>query len=204
VKKISSHITKKVADRLAQIFKDKRDDFEQKWDDLKLFIEYGMLTEEKFYEKALNFFLFKNTDGKYFTFEEYEKLIKEEQTDKNKNLVYLYTSNPEEQFPFVQAAKNKGYDVLVMNDVLATPLINKLEQKYTDKRFVRVDSDVADHLIEKEDRGHEMSWEEKNELSPIFRAVCPTNNDYNFIVDFKDMGEQAPRWLLPATSSCAV
>ncbi len=192
VKKISSHITKKVADRLAQIFKDKRDDFEQKWDDLKLFIEYGMLTEEKFYEKALNFFLFKNTDGKYFTFEEYEKLIKEEQTDKNKNLVYLYTNNPEEQFPFVQAAKNKGYDVLVMNDVLTTPLINKLEQKYTDKRFVRVDSDVADHLIEKEDRGHEMSWEEKNELSPIFRAVCPTNNDYNFIVDFKDMGEQAP------------
>ena len=189
VKKISSHITKKVADRLQQIFNEKRDDFETKWDDLRLFIEYGMLTEDKFNEKAEKFFLFKNTDGKYFTMEEYETLIKGEQTDKDKNLIYLYTSNPEDQFSFVQAAKNKGYDVLVMNNVLSTPLINKFEQKYTDKRFVRVDSDVVEHLIQKEDPKHEMSWEEKQELSPIFKAVCPETKDYGFMVDFKDLGE---------------
>lgn len=191
VKKISSHITKKVGDRLAQLFADKREDFESKWDDLRLFIEYGMLTEEKFYEKAEKFFLFKNTDNKYFTMEEYETLIKAEQTDKDKNLVYLYTNNPEEQYSFVQAAKNKGYDVLVMNNILSTPLINKLEQKYTSKRFVRVDSDVVEHLIAKEEPKHELSWEEKNELSPIFKAVCPENKDYSFIVDFKDLGENS-------------
>jgi len=191
VKKISSHITKKVGDRLAQLFSDKREDFESKWDDLRLFIEYGMLTEDKFYEKAEKFFLFKNTDGKYFTMEEYETLIKPEQTDKENSLIYLYTNNQEEQYSFVQAAKNKGYDVLVMNNVLSTPLINKLEQKYTNKRFVRVDSDVAEHLITKEEPKHELSWEEKNELSPIFKAVCPENKDYGFIVDFKDLGENS-------------
>lgn len=191
VKKISSHITKKVGDRLAQLFTDKRDDFEAKWDDLRLFIEYGMLTEDKFYEKAEKFFLFKNTDDKYFTMEEYETLIKPEQTDKDNSLIYLYTNNSEEQYSFVQAAKNKGYDVLVMNNVLSTPLINKLEQKYTNKRFVRVDSDVAEHLIAKEEPKHEMSWEEKNELSPIFKAVCPENKDFGFIVDFKDLGENS-------------
>jgi len=191
VKKISSHITKKVGDRLAQLFTEKREDFETKWDDLRLFIEYGMLTEDKFYDKAEKFFLFKNTDGKYFTMEEYETLIKPEQTDKDKTLIYLYTNNQEEQYSFVQAAKNKGYDVLVMNNVLSTPLINKLEQKYTDKRFVRVDSDVAEHLITKDEPKHELSWEEKNELSPIFKAVCPENKDYGFIVDFKDLGENS-------------
>jgi len=191
VKKISSHITKKVGDRLAQLFTEKREDFEAKWDDLRLFIEYGMLTEDKFYEKAEKFFLFKNTDGKYFTMEEYETLIKPEQTDKDKTLIYLYTNNQDEQYSFVQAAKNKGYDVLVMNNVLSTPLINKLEQKYTDKRFVRVDSDVAEHLITKDEPKHELSWEEKNELSPIFKAVCPENKDYGFIVDFKDLGENS-------------
>ena len=191
VKKISSHITKKVADRLNQLFVDKREDFEAKWDDLRLFIEYGMLTEEKFYEKAVKFFLFKNTDGKYFTMDEYETLIKGEQTDKDKNLIYLYTNNAEEQFSFVQAAKNKGYDVLLMNNVLSTPLINQLEQKFSNKRFVRVDSDVAEHLIAKEEPKHELSWEEKNELSPIFKAVCPENKDYGFIVDFKDLGENS-------------
>ncbi|BBE16746.1 chaperone protein HtpG [Aquipluma nitroreducens] len=191
VKKISSHITKKVGDRLAQLFAEKREDFETKWDDLRLFIEYGMLTEDKFYEKAEKFFLFKNTDNKFFTMEEYESLIKPEQTDKDNNLVYLYTNNPEEQYSFVQAAKNKGYDVLVMNNVLSTPLINKLEQKYTSKRFVRVDSDVAEHLIAKEEPKHELSWEEKNELSPIFKAVCPENKDYGFVVDFKDLGENS-------------
>lgn len=189
VKKISAHITKKVGDRLAQLFADKREDFETKWDDLRLFIEYGMLTEEKFYEKAEKFFLFKNTDGKYFTMEEYETLIKSEQTDKDNSLVYLYTSNAEEQFSFVQAAKNKGYDVLVMNNILTTPLVNKFEQKYSNKRFVRVDSDVVEHLIAKEDAPKELSWEEKNELSPLFNAVCPTNKDFSFIVDFKDLGE---------------
>jgi len=191
VKKISSHITKKVGDRLAQLFTEKREDFEAKWDDLRLFIEYGMLTEDKFYDKAEKFFLFKNTDGKYFTMEEYETLIKPEQTDKDKTLIYLYTNNQEEQYSFVKAAKNKGYDVLVMNNVLSTPLINKLEQKYTNKRFVRVDSDVAEHLITKEEPKHELSWEEKNELSPIFKAVCPENKDYGFIVDFKDLGENS-------------
>lgn len=189
VKKISSHITKKVGDRLSQLFNEKREEFESKWDDLRLFIEYGMLTEEKFYEKAEKFFLFKNTDGKYFTLEEYETLIKTEQTDKDKNLVYLYTNNAEDQFTFVQAAKNKGYDVLIMNNVLSTPLINKFEQKYSGKKFVRVDSDVVEHLIMKEEPAKEMSWEEKNELSPIFKAVCPETKDYNFIVDFKDLGE---------------
>jgi len=191
VKKISSHITKKVGDRLAQLFAEKREDFEAKWDDLRLFIEYGMLTEDKFYEKAEKFFLFKNTDGKYFTMEEYETLIKPEQTDKDKTLIYLYTNNQEEQYSFVQAAKNKGYDVLVMNNVLSTPLINKLEQKYTNKRFVRVDSDVVEHLITKVEPKHELSWEEKNELSPIFKAVCPETKDYGFIVDFKDLGENS-------------
>jgi molecular chaperone HtpG len=189
VKKISSHITKKVADRLSQLFTDKREDFEAKWDDLRLFIEYGMLTEDKFYDKAEKFFLFKNTDDKYFTMDEYETLIKGEQTDKDKNIIYLYTSDPEHQFSFVQAAKNKGYDVLVMNNVLSTPLINKLEQKFSNKRFVRVDSEVVEHLIAKENTAHELSWEEKTELSPIFKAVCPENKDYGFIVDFKDLGE---------------
>ncbi len=189
VKKISSHITKKVGDRLAQLFAEKREDFEAKWDDLRLFIEYGMLTEDKFYEKAEKFMLFKNVDGKYFTMGEYETLIKGEQTDKENNLIYLYTSNAEEQFSFVQAAKNKGYDVLVMNNVLTTPMINKLEQKYSNKRFVRVDSDVAEHLIQKEEPKHELSWDEKNELSPIFKAVCPDNKDFGFMVDFKDLGE---------------
>jgi len=189
VKKISSHITKKVADRLQQLFTDKREDFESKWDDLRLFIEYGMLTEDKFYDKAEKFFLFKNTDNKYFTMEEYETLIKGEQTDKEKNIIYLYTSNLEDQFSFVQAAKNKGYDVLVMNNVLATPLINKLEQKYSNKRFVRIDSDVVEHLISKENPVNELSWAEKEELSPIFKAVCPENKSYGFNVDFKDLGE---------------
>ncbi len=190
VKKISSHITKKVADRLSEIFKENREDFEKKWDDLKIFIEYGMLTDDKFNERAMKFFLFKNTEGKYFTFEEYEKLIKESQTDKDKNLVYLYTTNAEEQYTFVEEAKNKGYDVLVMEDMLVPHLINKFEQKYSDKRFVRVDSDVVENLIKKDDtEKEELGWEQKQELSPVFQAVCPENSKYTFIVDFKDLGE---------------
>ncbi len=189
VKKISSHITKKVADRLSQIFKDNREDFEKKWDNLKIFIEYGMLTDDKFSERAESFFLFKNTEGSYFTFEEYEKLIKENQTDKDKNLVYLYTNNSEDQYTFVDAARSKGYDVLVMDDILTTPLVNKLEQKFSNKRFVRVDSDVVEHLIRKDDpEKKEMSWEEKQELSPVFQAVTPENGGVSYIVDFKDLG----------------
>ncbi len=189
VKKISSHITKKVADRLKEIFKENREEFEKKWDNLKIFIEYGMLTEEKFKEKAKEFFLFKNTDGKYFTFDEYETLIKENQTDKDKKLVYLYTSDAVEQYSFIQAAKNKGYDVLLIDDVLATPLLNHWEQDYPDKHFVRVDSDIVDHLIRKEDPTDELSWDEKEELSPIFQAVCPESKEVNYVIDFKDMGE---------------
>lgn len=190
VKKISSHINKKVADRLHQIFKDSREDFESKWDDLKIFIEYGMLTEEKFDERAMKFFLLKNADNKYFMWEEYEKLVKDNQTDKDNNTIYLYTTNVEEQFTFVEAAKDKGYDVLVLDDVLAPHLINKFEQKYTDKRFVRVDSDVVENLIKKDDTvKDELTFDQKQELSPVFQAVCPEDKDYQFIVDFQDLGE---------------
>ncbi len=190
VKKISGHINKKVADRLAQIFKDSREDFESKWDDLKIFIEYGMLTEEKFYDRAMNFFMFKNVDGKYFTFEEYEKLIKDSQTDKDKNLIHIYASNKEEQFTFIEATKNKGYDVLLLDDVLTPHVIQKFEQKYTDKRFVRVDSDVVENLVKKEDTTqNELSFEEKEELSPVFQAVCPEDKDFHFMVDFQNLGE---------------
>ncbi len=189
VKKISSHITKKVADRLTQIFKEKREEFEKKWDNLKIFIEYGMLTDDKFAERAESFFLLKNSEKACFTFEEYEKLIRENQTDKDKNLVYLYTHHLEDQYMFVEAARSKGYDVLVMDDILAVPLINKLEQKYKDKRFVRVDSDVVEHLIRKEEPGKELSWEEKQELAPVFQGVVPDSGEVRYIVDFKDLGE---------------
>ena len=180
-----------MADRLQKIFKEKRDEFEKKWDNLKIFIEYGMLTEEKFNDRAESFFLLKNTEGKYFTLDEYEKLIKETQTDKDKNLIYLYTNHAEEQYTFVEAARSKGYDVLVMDDILSTPLINKLEQKYNNKRFTRVDADVIEHLIRKDDgEKKELSWEEKQELSPVFQAVAPENGGVSFIVDFKDLGEE--------------
>jgi molecular chaperone HtpG len=133
--------------------------------------------------------MFKNAEGKYFTFEEYEKLIKESQTDKDKNLIHLYATNLEEQYTFVEAAKNKGYDVLILDDVLTPHIINKFEQKYSDKRFVRVDSDVVENLIKKDDTTKELTWEEKQELSPVFQAVCPENKDYSFIVDFQHLGE---------------
>lgn len=191
VKKISSHISKKVSDRLSQIYKDNREDFEKKWDDLKIFIVYGMLTDEKFYERSESFFLLKNTEKQYFTLEEYEKLIKDNQTDKDGNLVYLYTNHPEEQFTFVEAARAKGYDVLVMDDILTTPMINKLEQKYEKKRFVRVDSDVVEHLIQKEEVKEEMTWEEKQELSPVFQSLTPSNGGVTYIVDFKNLGAES-------------
>lgn len=191
VKKISSHISKKVADRLTEIFNEQRSDFEKKWDDLKIFIEYGMLTDDKFYDRAMKFFLFKNTEDKYFTFEEYENLIKESQTDKDKKLIYLYTTHREEQYTFIEEARGKGYDVLVLDDVLAPHLISRFEQKHSDKQFVRVDSDVVENLIQKEDASkEELSWEQKQELSPVFQAVCPESNDHTFIVDFQDLGEK--------------
>ncbi len=190
VKKISSHISKKVSDRLKEIFISDREDFEKKWDDLKIFIEYGMLSDEKFYDRALKFFLFKNTENKYFTFEEYEKLIKEEQTDKDKNLIYLYTTNLEEQYTFVEDARNKGYDILLLDDVLTPHLISRLEQKNSEKKFVRVDSEVVENLIKKDDKEKtELTWEQKQELAPVFQAVCPESNKHTFIVDFQDLGE---------------
>jgi molecular chaperone HtpG len=189
VKKISGHITKKVSDRLQDIFKEKRTEFEEKWNDLKLFIEYGMLTDEKFYEKALKFFLFVNTDGKNFTWEEYENIISANQTDKDKKLVYIYATDKEEQYSFIEAAKEKGYDVLLMNDVLATPLMNHFEQKFNNKHFVRVDADVVDKLIVKDKENEiKLSLDERNELSPIFQAIVPKESG-QFIIDFQDLGE---------------
>jgi len=188
VKKISSHITKKVADRLADIFKTDRDQYEKKWDHLKLFIEYGMLTDEKFYEKAEKFALFKDTDGKYFTFDEYQKLIKENQTDKNKTLIYLYTNNVEEQFSFIDSAKAKGYDVLVMDGQLDTHFINHIEQKFKDSRFTRVDADVVDKLIEKEQsKESKLTAPQQNYLTPVFKGQLP--DKANYIVTFEAMGE---------------
>jgi len=190
VKKISSHITKKVADRLADIFKNDRPQFEEKWDSLKLFIEYGMLSDEKFYDRAKSFVLFKNVDGKYFTFEEYEKLIKENQTDKNKSLVYLYATDKEEQYSYIEAAKDKGYDVLIMDGQLDVHFVNQLEQKFESSRFVRVDADVITKLIPKEDENEvALSADEKNELIHVFQAITPEKSHY--IVDFDDLGENA-------------
>ncbi len=191
VRKISSHITKKVADRLSEIFKDKRNELEEKWNDLKLFIEYGMLTDEKFYEKALKFFFFGNTENKLFTWDEYKALIEPSQTDKNNKLVYLYATNAETQFSFIEAARNKGYDVLLMDDVLATPLLNLFEQKYPESHFVRVDADVVEKLIVKGDEDHSsLTTEEKNELSPIFQSIIPKERG-QFIIDFQTLGETA-------------
>lgn len=188
VKKISNHITKKVADRLDDIFKSDREQFEKKWDDLKVFIEYGMLTEEKFYEKAQKFFLFKNTDGKYFTMEEYEKLIKENQTDKDKNLVYIYTTDQEKQYTFIENAKAKGYDVLIMDGQLDAHFINQIEQKLTGSKFVRVDSDVADKLISKDNlEESKLSDEEKNQLTHVFESQLPATE--NFTVTFENLTE---------------
>ncbi|HCC71701.1 MAG TPA: molecular chaperone HtpG [Bacteroidales bacterium] len=164
VKKISSHINKKVAERLHGIFKENREDFENKWDDLKLFIEYGIITEEKFYDRAVKFALFKNTDGKYFTFDEYKNIIKENQTDKNKTLIYLYATEKESQYSYIDKAKAKGYDVLLMDGELESHLINHLETKFKDSRFVRVDSDVIDKLIEKEEKIESKLDQEQQEI----------------------------------------
>ncbi|QQS50379.1 MAG: molecular chaperone HtpG [Bacteroidota bacterium] len=188
VKKISNHITKKVADRLQDIFKKDREQFESKWDDLKLFIAYGMISDEKFYEKAEKFALFKNTDAKYFTFEEYEQKIKENQTDKHKSLIYLYATDAEAQFTFIEAAKNKGYDVLLMDGQFDAHYINSLEQKFKESRFVRVDSDVVDKLIEKEASTEiKLSAQQQDWLTPVFRSHLPEKA--NFLVMFEGMSE---------------
>ncbi len=192
VKKISNHITKKVADRLAEIFKSDRKGFEEKWDSLKLFIEYGMLTEEKFYDKAQKFTLLKNTDGKYFTFDEYKDIIKENQTDKDKQLVYLYTTDAEEQHSFIEGAKAKGYDVLLMDGQLDTHFINHMEQKLENSRFVRVDGDVVEKLIPKENTlESKLSAGDKDDLTSVFAAQVPNGDKLNFIVAFEAMGAEA-------------
>lgn len=190
VKKISTYITKKVADRLEEIFKSERDAWEKKWDNLKLFIEYGMLSDEKFCERALKFALFKNTDGKYFSLEDYRKAIAENQTDKDKKVVYLYATDTDEQYAFIEAAKNKGYDVLLMDCELDAHYVNLLEQKIPDTRFARVDSDTIDNLIPKSEKVKpEMAQADKDDLSAMFKAVLPKGNDY--FVEADNLGESA-------------
>lgn len=190
VKKISTYITKKVADRLEEIFKNERDAWEKKWDNLKLFIEYGMLSDEKFCERALKFALFKNTDGKYFSLEDYRKVIAENQTDKDKKVVYLYATDTDEQYAFIEAAKNKGYDVLLMDCELDSHYVNLLEQKIPDTRFARVDSDTIDNLIPKSEKVKpEMAQADKDDLSAMFKAVLPKGNDY--FVEADNLGESA-------------
>jgi molecular chaperone HtpG len=190
VKKISSHITKKVADRLNEIFKKNREEFEKKWDNLKLFIEYGMITEEKFYDKASKFALLKNTEDKYFTLEEYEKAIIENQTDRNKTLVYLYSTNKTDQYTYIDKAKKKGYDVLLLDGQLDVHLINKLETKLKDSRFVRVDSDVIDKLIQKEEsRESKLTDEQKDDLKSVFNIRTKTKETYNVVFETLDENE---------------
>ncbi len=168
VKKISSHITKKVADKLEEIFKKNREEFEKKWNDIKVFIEYGMISDEKFYDRAEKFALLKNTEGKCFTFNEYKEHIKDTQTDKDKKLVYLYTSNVEEQHSFIQSAKGRGYDVLVMDGVIDNHFINTFEQKLKDSSFARVDAETIDKLINKEEtQPSKLTEEQQKELQPI-------------------------------------
>ena len=190
VKKIATYITKKVADRLQSIFKESRKEFEEKWDDLKLFINYGMLSESDFYERAKDFSLIKDTEGKYFTFEEYNTLIKDNQTDKEGYLVNLYTSNKEEQYSYIEAAKQKGYSVIDASGQLDVPLLSMLEQKQEKTRYVRVDSDIIDRIIQKEDAPkNNLSVEETDNLSEAFRSQIPTIEKADFTVDVQSLGE---------------
>ena len=190
VKKISTYITKKVSDRLQSIFKNDRKEFEEKWDDLKIFINYGMLTQEDFYEKASKFALFKDTDNKYYTFEEYETLIKDNQTDKNGSLIYLYANNLDEQYTYIDAAKNKGYNVLLMDGQLDVPMINMLEQKFEKSHFTRVDSDIVDRLIVKEDqKGEELPHDKQEVLSSLFKGQMPKVKKTEFHVEAHALGE---------------
>ncbi|MBR4524414.1 MAG: molecular chaperone HtpG [Bacteroidales bacterium] len=190
VKKISTYITKKVADRLEEIFKEQREQFEQKWDNIKLFIEYGMLSDEKFCERALKFALLKNTDGKYFSLEDYRTAVEPAQTDKDKTVVYLYATKPAEQYSWIEAARNQGYDVLLMDCELDSHFVNLLEAKIEHTRFARVDSDSVDNLIPKEEKVKpEMSEEDKKALDELFKGVLPEGNDY--MVDAQNLGEDA-------------
>lgn len=190
VKKISTYITKKVSDRLQSIFKNDRKEFEEKWDDLKIFINYGMLTQEDFYEKASKFALFKDTDNKYYTFEEYQTLIKDNQTDKNGSLIYLYANNLDEQHTYIDAAKNKGYNVLLMDGQLDVPMINMLEQKFEKSHFTRVDSDIVDRLIVKEDqKGEELPHDKQEVLSSLFKGQMPKVKKTEFHVEAHALGE---------------
>ena len=190
VKKIATYITKKVADRLQSIFKESRKEFEEKWDDLKLFINYGLLSESDFYERAKDFSLIKDTEGKYFTFEEYNTLIKDNQTDKEGYLVNLYTSNKEEQYSYIEAAKQKGYSVIDASGQLDVPLLSMLEQKQEKTRYVRVDSDIVDRIIQKEDAPkNNLSVEETDNLSEAFRSQIPTIEKADFTVDVQSLGE---------------
>ena len=189
VKKISTYITKKVADRLNSIFKDDRKDYESKWDDLKIFINYGMLSQEDFYDRAKDFALLKDTEGKYFTYEEYAALIKENQTDKNDTLVYLYANNVEDQYSYIEAAKAKGYSVLLMDGDLDTPMVSMLEQKLEKSRFTRVDGDIIDRLIVKEDKKEsELSDEDTDILSQAFRSQLPLMEKANIYVEVQSLG----------------
>jgi molecular chaperone HtpG len=190
VKKISTYISKKVSDRLQSIFKNDRADFEKKWDDLKIFIHYGMLTQEDFYDKANKFSLLKDTDDKFYTYEEYQTLIKENQTDKEGNVIYLYANNKEEQYSYIEAAKSKGYSVLLMDGQLDVALISMLERKFEKSRFTRVDSDVIDRLIMKEDvKANNLAANQQSLLSTLFRTSLPKVNKVEFQVESQALGE---------------
>ena len=190
VKKISTYITKKVADRLQQTFKDDRKDYEKKWGDLKLFINYGMLSQEDFYDRAKEFALFKDVDGKYFTFDEYKTLIKDNQTDKDGNLVYLYATNKEEQYTYIKAAQDKGYSVLLLDGQLDVPMVSMLEQKFEKSRFSRVDADIIDRLIVKADaKKEELDKDNRDKLTEIFRSQMPQGQKANYAVDVQALGE---------------
>ena len=189
VKKIASYITKKVADRLQSIFKENRKEFEEKWDDLKLFINYGMLSDTDFYDRAKDFALIKDTEGKYFTFEEYKTLVKDNQTDKDGVLVNLYTNNKEEQYSYIEAAKQKGYSVIDASGQLDVPLLSMLEQKQDKTRYVRVDSDIVDRIIQKEDAPkNNLSADETDKLSEAFSSQIPSLEKANFTVDVQSLG----------------
>ena len=192
VKKISTYITKKVSDRLQSIFKNDRKQFEEKWNDLKIFINYGMLTQEDFYERAKDFALFTDSDGKHYTFEEYSKLIKENQTDKDGNLIYLYANNKDEQYSYIDSAANKGYNVLLMDGQLDIALVSMLEQKLEKSRFMRVDSDVIDRLIVKDNTDNQVLDQEKQDvLSLLFKSQLPKMEKSEFTVTAQGMGESA-------------
>ncbi len=192
VKKISTYITKKVADRLTSLFKEDRKAYEEKWDNLKIFINYGMLSQEDFYDRAKDFALLKDTEGKHFTFEEYKTLIKDNQTDKEGNLVYLYANNAEEQYSYIESAKAKGYSVLLFDGQLDAPMVSMLEQKFEKSRFTRVDSDIIDRLIVKEDvKKDELSVEERDNMTQVFSSQMPKIEHAEFMVNVEALGENA-------------